>query len=169
MAHILQLQYDTSKFQPLYDSIIDGNRKDVFIDEYFDKETIEDRPKLINLNSEINNLIQETKKLMEHNDFKINEDQFYVEFHKYNIQGKYKSVFDWHEDDKGAVNYNVCTCIYYLHKDETIIGGDLQFTEIDVNIKPNLAVLFNGYETHRISPMDGYGQRKSIVVMFERI
>lgn len=101
MAQILQLQYDTSKYQPLYDSIIDGNRKDVFIDEYFDEETVEFRPKLINLNSEINNLIQETKKLMEQNKFKINEERFYVEFHKYNIQGQYQPMFDWHEDDKG--------------------------------------------------------------------
>ena len=169
MVQILQLQYDTSKYQPLYDSIFDVNRKDVFIDEYFDEKTIKDRPKLINLNSEINNLIQETKKLMEQNKFKINEERFYVEFHKYNIQGQYQPMFDWHEDDNGAVNYNVCTCIYYLHKDETIIDGDLQFTEIDVKIKPNLAVLFNGYETHRISLMDGHGQRKSIVFMFERI
>ena len=169
MAQILQLHYDTSKFQTLYDSIIDVNRKDDFINEYFDEETIEDRPKLIKLNSEINNLILDTKKIMEQNEFKINEDQFYVEFHKYSIQGKYQSMFDWHKDDNGAVNYNVCTCIYYLHKDETIIGGDLQFTEINVKIKPNLAVLFNGYEKHRVLLMDGHGQRKSIVVMFERI
>ena len=121
MVQILQLQYDTSKYQPLYDSIIDGNRKDDFINEYFDEETVEFRPKLINLNSEISNLILDTKKLMEQNKFKINEERFYVEFHKYNIQGQYQPMFDWHEDDNGAVNYNVCTCIYYLHKDENII------------------------------------------------
>lgn len=66
---MIQLKYNTSKFQTLYDSIIDINRKDVFINEYLDEETLELRPKLIKINSEISNLILETKQLMKQNNF----------------------------------------------------------------------------------------------------
>ena len=67
-------------------------------------------------------------------------------------------------------HYNTVTCIYYLIKDNTIEGGDLEFEKYDViNIESNMLVIFNGNLMHRATIMNGTGIRKSIVIQFERL
>ena len=52
-----------------------------------------------------------------------------IEFHQRNcgFEKKYKRTFPWHEDDYGAVNFKVYTIIYYIRKDHTIKGGNLEY------------------------------------------
>lgn len=118
----------------------------------------------------IRKLILNTKKIVSNTHFNINPSTYYVEFHKYFVNGKTKPFFGFHQDDGGAVSYKTVTCIYYLTKDNTIEGGDLEFQNkkvIDVN--SNMLVIFNGNLNYRETPMDGNGIRKSIVIQFQRI
>lgn len=116
----------------------------------------------------LDNLIKNSKKVLLDNNFKIVPEQFYIEFQRYNVQGKTTSSFSWHIDDDGPTRYNVCTLIYYLHKSETIIGGNLQFKQFGVLVKPDMAIMFDGNVLHKPDEMDGFGQRDLIVVMFRR-
>lgn len=163
--------YDTSKYLNLYEQVIQKTIKHdtkKFINKYIDNKTIS-RLEYIDILPDLKNLIENTKKIMNEYSYNINYLRFYVEFHKYNINGCHHSEFDWHEDDYGPVNYNVCTMIYYLYKDDTIVGGNLEFKGQEIEIKGNQVILFNGNIQHRATLMNGKGVRKSIVIMFERI
>ncbi len=123
-----------------------------------------------NTNKDMHELIQNTIKIIDQHYFDINPLRYYIEFHKYIVDGKIKPFFDFHQDDHGAVNYKTITCIYYLQKDITINGGDLEFKKHGIiNIKSNMLVIFSGHLTHRPTIMNGNGIRKSIVIQFQRL
>ena len=96
-----------------------------------------------------------------------------MEIHNYSLTGDEGTIqpeFDWHEDDRGGVSYDVCTVIYYLRKDQTIKGGNLEFQGMPtVEIEAPMAVLFRGDMTHRAETMSGFGERSSVVVQMERL
>lgn len=107
------------------------------------------------------------------NYFRVNPARFLVEVHNFSLtgnEGTVKPAFDWHEDDQGGISFDVCTVIYYLRKDPTIEGGNLEFQDMPtVEIEAPMAVLFRGDMTHRAEAMYGYGERSSVVVQMERI
>ncbi len=121
----------------------------------------------------IQQLIINTQQILSDTHFTINPSRYYLEFQKYFVNGKTKPFFDFHQDDHGIVSYNTVTCIYYLTKDNTIEGGDLEFkdkiVEKVIEVKQNMLVIFNGNLQHRATPMDGTGVRKSIVIQFQRL
>lgn len=125
----------------------------------------------LQLKENLTKLLEHSATLFKANGYKINTDKFYVEFHQYSVVGKKISpTLDWHEDDYGAVNYNVCSMIYYLEKEKNIIGGNIEFKDFGVvEVEPPMVVMFNGDLAHRPEPMEGNGYRDSIVVMFERV
>ena len=96
--------------------------------------------------------------------------QYYIEFHQRNcgFEKKYKRTFPWHEDDYGAVNFKVYTIIYYIRKDHTIKGGNLEYKFKNKNyiqqIKAGQILCFNGNLQHRPEICSGIGCRDSIVV-----
>jgi len=146
------------------------------LNEVFDDYYKENKSKYINIskadfNKEaIKELIQNTIKIVFNNNFKINPSKYYIEFHKYIVNGNTKPFFDFHEDDGGVVPFNTVTCIYYLEKDNTIEGGDLEFKKYKIiNIDSNMLVIFNGNLTHRVTKMNGHGIRKCIIIQFERL
>ncbi len=158
------------------------------LNDLFDKNHHENKSKYINIlllnnNKEIfdknvnidtketiRELIKNTQKILHDNNFKINPSNYFIEFHKYVVNGKSKPFFDFHEDDGGNVSYKTVTCIYYLMKSNTINGGDLEFkNDKIINIESNMLVIFNGNLTHRVTMMDGIGIRKCIVIQFERL
>jgi hypothetical protein len=162
---------DYSNLNELFDKIYEGNKsKYLYIsqaDSYKERYN-----KIVNVNYKENlkDLIQNTKDIVSSHNFKINPSTYYVEFHKYVINGKTKSFFDFHKDDYGAVSFKTVTCIYYLTKNDTIEGGDLEIkNQTIINIEPNMLVIFNGNLTHRVTKMNGNGIRKSIVIQFQRL
>ena len=54
---------------------------------------------------------------------------FSMEFHQRNcgFDSKKHQLFGWHQDDYGPTNYKVYTVLFYLRKDKTIVGGDLEY------------------------------------------
>ena len=116
-------------------------------------------------------LIQNTQNIASSHNFNIDPNNYYVEFHKYFVNGKTIPFTDFHEDDYGAVSYNTVTCIYYLIKNDTIEGGDLElfrggsmegpFEKAERN--QGCVFIFPSYTMHRVTPVTK-GIRKSFVL-----
>ncbi len=169
MISVLYDEY--SNLNELFDEIYKENKsKYLYISHA--KSSKQKYNKIVTTNSQenIKNLILNTQKIVTDNNFKINPSNYYVEFHKYIVNGKTKPFFDFHEDDGGVTSFKTVTCIYYLEKDNTIEGGNLEIkNETIINIDSNMLVIFNGNLTHRVTMMNGHGIRKCIVIQFERV
>lgn len=162
---------DYSNLNILFDEIYKENKsKSIYVSNSNSHK--QKYNKIVSTNSyeNIQQLIINTQKIVSDNHFNINPSRYYVEFHKYFVNGKTKPFFGFHQDDGGAVPYKTVTCIYYLTKNDTIEGGDLEFKNKKViDIKQNMLVIFNGNLKYRETPMDGNGILKSIVIQFERL
>ena len=99
--------------------------------------------------------------------------QYYIEFHQRNcgFEKKCKRTFNWHTDDYGAVNFKVYTIIYYIRKDNTIKGGNLEYIFENKNyiqqIKDGRILCFDGNLKHQPEICSGIGCRDSIVVFIK--
>ena len=100
--------------------------------------------------------------------------KWFVEFQQRNcgFEKKVKRTFDWHRDDYAAVGFKVYTVIFYLRKDKTIKGGNLEY-EIDnekyiQEIESGDILCFDGDLIHRPEICSGMGCRDSIVVFVKR-
>lgn len=99
---------------------------------------------------------------------------WFMEFQQRNcgFEKKVKRTFDWHRDDYATIGYKVHTIIFYLRKDKTIKGGNLEY-EIDdkkyiQEIESGDVLCFNGDLKHRPEICSGMGCRDSIVVFVKR-
>ena len=96
--------------------------------------------------------------------------EYYIEFHQRNcgFEKKCKRTFEWHKDNYGPVSYKVYTIIYYIRKDSTIKGGNLEYKFENKNyiqeIKNGQILCFDGNLKHRTEICSGMGCRDSIVV-----
>lgn len=113
--------------------------------------------------------------LKENNIYNIDPTNYYIEFHQLNCgfeKKKYQSL-DWHYDDYGAVNYKVYTVIFYLRKDKTVKGGNLEYKlnkKIKIhNVKSGDIAQFTGDIYHKPQPTYGFGCRDIIVVFIKKI
>jgi len=104
----------------------------------------------------------------------IDESKYYLEFHQRNcgFEKKGHQIFDWHTDDDGAMSGLVYTVLFYLRKDITVKGGDLDY-KIQQNIhthnvKQGDIVQFRGDVKHMPQPTSGFGCRDIIVVFVKR-
>jgi adenylate kinase family enzyme len=169
---IISVFYDDySNLNELFDEIYKSKKSDYIYVSHSDLYK-EKYSKIVSPQNQekIRKLILDTKKIINDTSFAINPARYYVEFHKYFVNGKTKPFFGFHQDDGGAVPYKTVTCIYYLTKNDTIEGGDLEFKNKKViDIKQNMLVIFNGNLKYRETPMDGNGILKSIVIQFERL
>jgi hypothetical protein len=106
---------------------------------------------------------------------KYTEDDFLIEFHKYNLFEKeiLESNLCRHIDDETGLRAKVNTFIYYIEKTETIDGGDLiMFLEKGdekIKIKSNTFLMMRGDIEHEITPLSGTGVRTCIVVQIPRL
>jgi len=131
--------------------------------------------KILNYNIILDPIITKSKEILDIFD-KKNYDlsQYYVEFHQQNcgFQKNNKKFFDWHIDNYGAVNYKVYTIIYYLRKDITIKGGNLEYILEKNYVQPiedGKILCFDGNLKHRPEMCSGFGCRDSIVVFIKSI
>ena len=121
-------------------------------------------------------IIKKTKQLLDmFNKTNYDLSQYYIEFQQRNcgFEQKCKRTFPWHEDDYGAVNFKVYTIIYYIRKDHTIKGGNLEYKFKNKNyiqqIKTGQILCFNGNLEHRPEICSGIGCRDSIVVFIKSL
>lgn len=119
-------------------------------------------------------IIIKTKQLLDSlNKTNYDLSQYYIEFQQRNcgFEKKCKRTFDWHKDDCGTVNYKVYTIIYYIRKDNTIKGGNLEYIFENKNhiqeIQNGQILCFDGNLKHRPEICSGIGCRDSIVVFIK--
>ena len=101
-----------------------------------------------------------------------------IEFHQRNsgFEKKPYELFAWHKDDYEVLGHPVYTILFYLRKDETIKGGNLQYFLKTKNEKirhihiVNVGdiLCFKGNISHYPEPTSGFGCRDLISVFIKR-
>mgnify|MGYP003339864176 CR=1 FL=1 len=110
-----------------------------------------------------------------------NKDRFVIELWRYRCFGdKTSSPFPRHKDSFGLILAPINTCIFYIRKDTTVIGGDLELFGLPpygrliskpikkINTDDCKVFAFDGNVIHRVTSMSGFGNRDCIVVQFEK-
>lgn len=111
----------------------------------------------------------------------VNPHQFMIEYWRYRCFGdKLGASLPRHKDSYGTMLCPINTCIFYIRKDPTLKGGNLNIysnspirlvsaypAEI-VESTSNKIVCMDGDITHSITPFEGFGIRDAIVVQFEK-
>ena len=109
------------------------------------------------------------------NYFNYNINKYEIQFHQRNsgFEKKPCEYFAWHEDDYEVGNMPVYTILFYIRKDKTIKGGDLEYK---INKKKNIHIVnekdilcFPGNIKHYPQPTYGFGCRDLIAIFIERI
>lgn len=109
------------------------------------------------------------------------KDKNVVEFHQINLFGENEiSSFKWHQDIGIIYPFKTTyTVIFYLRKDSTVKGGDLQIrpyiqrlsfkpkSEV-INVSNGKVMMFDGSMEHKPCKSSGFGCRDIIVVFFHK-
>ena len=104
----------------------------------------------------------------------FNKTNFIVECHQRNcgFEKKKYQWSHWHTDDYGATSYLVYTILFYLRKDKTVQGGDLDYkisqSVYTHKVKSRDIVQFKGDLKHKPCATCGFGCRDIIVVFIKR-
>jgi len=129
----------------------------------------------------LENLVISAGEILYNNGFKIDLDTWYVNFHRYDMEGEREvRKIVWHTDDisydgTSSVGAPVHTLIAYLEKEMAIKGGNLmlksddgKLTQVEY-IKTGTIILMKGNILHQPEPMGGYGTRSSMIFQFKRM
>ncbi len=109
----------------------------------------------------------------------VNKNNFMIEYWRYRcFNDKLSSALPHHKDSYGQLLCPINTCIFYIRKDKTLNGGNLNiYSRIGIKcLKPhrtiissnNNVVLLDGDLYHQITSFTGTGIRDIIVVQFEK-
>ena len=129
-----------------------------------------------NVNIDLQTIINKSKEILEKSNYlNFNDSKYVIEFHQRNAgfeKNKY-GYFDWHTDDYELRGFPVYTILYYIRKDKTIKGGDLEYK---INSKKNIHIVnekdilcFPGNISHYPQPTSGFGCRDLIAVFIKKI
>lgn len=101
-------------------------------------------------------------------------NNYFIELSRYNCikNDKPLRIFEYHKDDKSTTDCIVNTIIFYLKKNDSILGGDLKVKinnrETCIPIEEKRAICFKGDLLHTPTEVYGEGVRECIVVHIER-
>lgn len=99
---------------------------------------------------------------------------WYLEFQQRNcgFEKNPKRTFKWHRDDYSTIGFKVHTIIFYLRKDKSIIGGNLEYKlgkeTYNQKIVTGDILCFDGNIYHQPELCSGMGCRDSIVVFVRK-
>ena len=157
---------ETSAFQDIHKFLFTKRKK------VFETKALSNKDKTKN---NITSIIEKATTILElFNKTNYSLDSYYIEFQHRNsgFEKKARRVFEWHEDDKATVSYNVYTVIFYIRKDNGIKKGGLEYK---VNGKSHIQAInegnilcFDGDVMHRPEICSGFGCRDTIVVFVKR-
>ena len=109
------------------------------------------------------------------NYFNYNINKYEIQLHQRNsgFEKKPCEYFAWHEDDYEVGNMPVYTILFYIRKDKTIKGGNLEYK---IKSKKNIHIVnekdilcFPGNIQHYPQPTSGFGCRDLIAFFIHRI
>lgn len=174
--HIKNLVSDNQiKFNTLVSSQTNENYVSAF---YFVPDLMSDSKYSPELKSDINEILDLAKQLLEKHNYQIDDSDYYIEFWSYKLkgnEGKIPMPLIRHKDDDAAVLFKVETCIFYTEKSDTIEGGNLMIFDNDNNLSHTLkistgdVVLLGGDIIHQVEQISGKGTRNCIVVQYKSI
>jgi hypothetical protein len=125
--------------------------------------------------SDISLIVKKAFDILDSNGTKnYDKTKYLAEFHQRNcgFEKKKYSHFDWHTDDGGATSYPVYSVLFYLRKDKTVSGGNLEYeinkTKFVHEVKQGDILSFRGDLKHYPQPTEGFGCRDIIVVFVKR-
>ena len=104
----------------------------------------------------------------------VDKNEYYIEFHQRNcgFEKKKHQWSHWHTDDHSSINSKVYSVLFYLRKDVTVKGGDLDYkinkTIYTHKVKPGDIVQFRGDLQHMPQSTNGFGCRDLIVCFIKR-
>jgi len=118
-------------------------------------------------------------KYLEDAGLKQNVNNFAIEYWRHRLFGEDTShIFPKHRDSFGILFDAVNTCIFYLRKDKTFNGGNLEiygkgnyFTTnktLKTIIPYQNIICFDGDIYHKVTDFNGFGIRDCIVVQFAK-
>ena len=138
----------------------------------------------------IRKLLDESAALIEPH-FKIDKQKWFVESHSYNAtqQQGVTTPLAWHQDDYGGWPEQVCTVLWYLRKDSTLIGGNFCICDSDpenydvfsrksiqqtkdiitIPINNHTVIIMSGDIWHCPENLQGTGSRDLVVVQFKQL
>ena len=164
--------YENDLFASIHNSFLSKRTND------FDSKAIYSN-KNLQYTTRIELILIKTKKILDlFNKTNYDLSQYCIEFQQRNCGFEDECVqrhptFTWHEDDYGIVNFNVYTIIYYIRKDKTIKGGNLEYIYENKNymqqINERQILCFDGNLSHCPEMCTGIGCRDTIVVFIRRL
>ena len=167
-----------------YDKIYDIFNTEI-VKQKFDKQNYTQITKVYNsrniskLNDDEKYIRDIAYRYLQNSGLQQNINYFIIEYWRYRLFGEKKShIFDKHKDNYGAIYNEVNTCIFYLRKDKTFRGGELEIYNSNSLLKNmfnnngeiintfNNIICFNGDMYHKVTNFEGFGIRDCIVLQF---
>jgi len=173
MYHLTLSDTEKESFQEVHYDIHNRKRTKINLRICFSEKDIKHYAKFEGLLNKSNTII---KNLNIYN-LVLNPKKYTIEFIQRNhFDGFWKTpnLLSWHQDDYGATNRKVFTIIYYIRKDTTVRGGDLEYSDYENERKTHMVkekdvLCFSGNIYHNSTKSEGFGCRDIIVVQFERL
>lgn len=164
--------------------------------KYYERDDVKDNIWIKKIKKkEVPNIVEMASTLLSSNGFKINKSKMLIEFHCYKPDLELiKTPFTMHCDDHAGVNFAVETIIFYLKKDDSILGGNLiymkktgtqrrkisfglikyekvfdTFVQEKLEINEGDCLMMGGDIRHVPEDVSGEGMRKSIVIQFKSL
>ena len=118
-------------------------------------------------------IIELASLILNENNIKYFKNEWDIDIIQYNLSGEIDvdSTLALHkEDDNG---YNMVSVLFYLRKDNTLIGGNLIYIDKDKNkqtiiINNETTIIMDGRVYHQPELCSGCGYRQTIIVGFIR-
>ena len=165
---------ELTQFTSIHEKLIPKRRKKM---ETYD--IWENTSRVADKNKENYNLIQpildKAERILNKNNVSnFDVSKYVIEFHQRNcgFEKKKYQWSGWHCDDGGARQFNCYSILFYLRKDKTIHGGDLEYKESGI-IKKHIVssgdiLQFRGDLLHKPEATSGFGCRDIIVIFIKR-
>ena len=110
------------------EQVFQKKRKKYFDTKGFTEKSFENN-KNIELHQNIKDILAHCSRYLQSKEIdNYGQNHYFIDFHQRNCFGdKKKDTFSWHKDDNSVGPFKTYSFIFYLRKDKTIVGGDLEY------------------------------------------
>ena len=175
MNHSQLTKEELIQFTNIHEQIIPKRRKNFEIYEIWDPAS-RNADKNKNVYPLIDPIIKKGINILEQNGINnFNSKRYTIEFHQRNcgFEKKKHTWSRWHrDDDANRHNFKVYSILFYLRKDKTVNGGDLEYQIQGIKLKHIVnggdVLDFKGDMLHKPESTSGFGCRDIIVLFINR-
>lgn len=176
MFHQLYLNTtETQQFQDIHSSIIPNRTKRFETYDILHK-TSNFADKDSSIYKKINPILEKAKDILNSLNIKNYDlSKYNMEFHQRNcgFEKKKYQWSTWHKDDYATTSFKVYTILFYIRKDSTVDGGNLDYiidnTQHKYVVNAGNVVVMRGDVRHKPEATSGFGCRDIIVLFIKRL